>query len=125
MKEKPGVMIYFDMMDLLKQLNYRDKGMLFEAILEYAKDGTEPNLPEKLMLAWVMVRMRIDTDSSRYEKVAAKRKYAAYVRWARRNEQEPMSYEEWMEHHGFRMYETETQEFRIMHAIANCANAEK
>ena len=39
MKEKPGVMIYFDVLPVLTHLSIEEKGMLFEAILNYAKYG--------------------------------------------------------------------------------------
>lgn len=96
MREKPGVMIYFDMRELLNRLSDQQVGILFRAILEYGVTQTEPSLPEPLHLLWPLVQMRLDSDDQRYHRVSQKRRYAIYVRWTKHHGQTPLSYEDWL-----------------------------
>ena len=96
MQNKPGVMIYLDMLQTLERLSDENAGILFRAILKYGATGAEPELPDALYILWPMVRMRLDTDDRRYHQVSQKRRYAAYVRWAEHHGQSPLSYEDWL-----------------------------
>lgn len=79
---KPGVMIYFDMFVGMKKLDYGQKGMLFEAIMEYSQTGQEPKFDDFACdVAWDFIRPRLDSDSKRYEDVVEVRKAAAEARW--------------------------------------------
>ena len=95
-KRKPGVMVYFDMRQTLEHLSDRHVAALFRAILEYGETGRRPKLPDKLLVLWPLVEMRINTDDSRYRENVRKRKYAAYCRWAAKKDIEPLCYEEWL-----------------------------
>lgn len=96
MDEKPGVMIYFDLIPVLERLNTRQMGLLFQAILNYGKYRCVPDLPSPLCLFWPLIQMHLDADDARYREVSNKRRYAAYVRWANQRDKEPMSYAEWL-----------------------------
>ncbi len=96
MQKKPGVMIYFDMLETLERLSDENAGVLLRAILEYGKTQCEPQLPDPLYLLWPMIRMRLDMDDERYYQVSQKRSYAAYVRWANHQGHAPMPYNEWL-----------------------------
>ena len=96
MSEKPGVMIYFDMLETLKQMSDRQAGILFRAILQYGATGVRPELPGQLRLLWPMIEMRLITDHQRYKLVSLKRQYAIYTRWAKERGEAVLSYEQWL-----------------------------
>ena len=96
MPNKPGIMIYFDMLETVNRLSDQNAGRLFRAILQYGMTQQVPELPEKLFLIWPLVQMRLDNDDERYYRVARKRRYAIYVRWANEKGQTPLPYEEWL-----------------------------
>ena len=113
MKQKPGVMIYFDMLPVLDLLSNQDKGTLFHAILSYAQTGELMPMNEHLSLLWPLIRQRLDFDSARYEQTVMKRKYAAYTRWERQNDRIPIPYSQWVEDRGY-----ETDREADIHALA-------
>jgi len=100
MKKKPGVMIYFELRGMLKLLPDAEKGQLFEAILEYGETGQLPELSPTLRVAWPLIQMRLDADTNRYTHVGMKRRYAAYVRWAKEHGEEPIAFSEWVDLNG-------------------------
>lgn len=99
--KKPGVMIYFDILPVIAQLSNTDKGRLFQAILEYAELGVVPELPTKLRPVWPMLTSRMDSDDIRYQRTVAKRRYAAYARWRKQENREPLPLVEWMKLEGY------------------------
>ena len=109
MKEKPGVMIYFDVIPVFAYLSIEEKGMLFEAILNYAKYGELPQLCEKLMLIWPLIQQRLDFDEARYQVTVLKRKYSAYARWEKQNDRKPLPYSYWVENRCYETYQEEDQ----------------
>ena len=96
MQNKPGIMIYFDVIETVNRLSDQNAGLLFRAILEYGMTRRVPELPKKLFLLWPLVQMRLDTDDERYHRVARKRRYAAYVRWAKEKGETPLPFEQWL-----------------------------
>ena len=101
MKKKPGVMVYFDLRRMLTLLSDAEKGQLFEAILEYGETGLVGELSDKLRIAWPLIQMRLDADTDRYAYVGLKRRYAAYVRWAKEHAEEPAAFSDWVEQKGY------------------------
>ena len=95
MKKKPGVMVYFELRGMLRLLPDAEKGQLFEAILAYGETGEVPELSPTLKVAWPLIQMRLDLDSSRYDLTVMKRRYAAYTRWAREHGEHIQTFEEW------------------------------
>lgn len=109
MKSKPGVMVYFEIRSALKLLSDKDKGILFDAILEYGETGCESSRlkeSEFLGVLWPLIKIRIDGDDLRYTKMVVKRKYSAYVRWAKKHGEEPLSFEDWKYQKGLHVYDT-------------------
>ena len=80
-KERPGVMLYFDLRPCLKRLSPEEKGRLFEGILDYAEYGVLPELEGMLGVAWDFIQPRIDRDAERYEEVVENKRKAARKRW--------------------------------------------
>ena len=101
MKKKPGVMIYFDIRRMLKLLPDSEKGKLFEAILDYGETGCTGELTDTLRIVWPLIQHRLDTDSLRYAEVGLKRKYAAYVRWAKEHHELPKDFSVWKREQGY------------------------
>lgn len=60
---RPGIMLYFDILDPIRVLPDADKGRLLVAMLEYGKNGTVPEFEGMLELAWGFVKPKIDKDS--------------------------------------------------------------
>ena len=92
---KPGVMFYFDIRPCLRRLSIEDKGMLFEAILDYAEHGTEPDFDGVVGVAWDFIKPGIDRDSDRYGNQVLQKQYATYVREAKKKGQAPLSFDDW------------------------------
>ena len=95
MMAKPGVMFYFDVRPCLKRLNPEEKGLLFEAILEYGEHGTEPDFDGALGVAWDFIKPGIDRDSDRYGNQVLQKQYAAYVREAKKKGLTPLPFDDW------------------------------
>ena len=97
MGEKPGVVLYFDVLPALRFLDYEQKGKLFEAILEYGESEKIPDFSDDPLLgmAWCFVGPRIDRDGESYGEKKEQRKYAAYCREAKKNGISPLSFDEW------------------------------
>ena len=96
---KPGVMLYFDIRNCLKRLNTQQKGILFEAILEYGEFGTVPDFSEDTALgvAWDFIEPKIDRDDERYEANVLQRKYAAYCKSCKRIGIAPQDFTVWQQ----------------------------
>ena len=95
MMAKPGVMLYFDVRPCLKRLSAEEKGLLFDAILEYGENGTNPDFDGMIGIAWDFIQLSIDRDSDRYDHQVSQKRYATYVREAKRKGVEPVSFETW------------------------------
>lgn len=98
---RPGVMIYFEVERPLKRLSYEEKGMLFEAILEYAHYGTLPNFDGNIGVAWDFICDKVDRDIQRYENAVAQKAYGGYKSSCKRNGVEPLPFSAWSEREGF------------------------
>lgn len=96
-KEKPGVLIYFDIREPLEILNMEQRGELLTAILDYAADGIAPTFEDSLLrMAWTIVRRGIDRDDTQYRTTILRRKYAAYCRYEKEADRTPLAFDEWL-----------------------------
>ena len=93
---RPGIMLYFDILEPIKVLPDADKGRLLVAMLEYGKNGTVPVFDGMLALAWGFVRPKIDKDSEEYNRTVLKRQYATFCRDRKRKGEPDISFEEWL-----------------------------
>lgn len=83
-RKKPGVMLYFDeTRAAVKTLNPKEKGLLLDAILDYAEHGECPKFYGKLETAWAIVQLKIDKDDEAYLQTCRRRKAAAEARWGK------------------------------------------
>ena len=92
---RPGVMFYFEIRPCIRRLSLADKGQLFEAILDYAENGIEPDLDGALGVAWDFIQPRIDLDSEQYELKVETSQYAAFSRERKKLGLEPIDRDEW------------------------------
>lgn len=101
---KPGVMIYFGDAEALAPLSDADRGRMFQAIVDYSRDGVLPDFsaPQDTGLAglWVVFKKAVDADSDRYTKVSLQKKYARYCGIQRANGDIPMEFNDWLNHQG-------------------------
>ena len=89
-KERPGVMLYFTAVDLLRQMPMEDAYTMFMAIFAYAQHGEMPSFANPaLTYVWEYVRNDIDRDNQRYQQVVERRRKAAEKRWEKRTVKEP------------------------------------
>ena len=97
MNEKPGVVLYFDVLPALKFLSNEQMGKLFKAILEYGESERTPDFADDPLLgmAWCFVGPRIDRDGESYGEKKEQRKYAVYCREAKKCNVTPMVFDEW------------------------------
>lgn len=86
-RKKPGVMLYFELEPLLREMHPEDGYALILAILAYARCGTPPQFSSAaLNYAWAFVRAGIDRDDARYSHVVEQRRKAAEKRWSKRTD---------------------------------------
>lgn len=94
--QKPGVMIYFDTAPALELMKDAERGKMFSAILEYGQYGTQPKFTGNLEIVWAMIKPRIDADNGRYIIAKQKNRYATYIREAKKRDEVPLSFAEWV-----------------------------
>ena len=93
---RPGIMLYFDILEPIKVLPDADKGRLLVAMLEYGQSGKQPQFDGMLALAWGFVKPKIDKDSEEYNRTVLKRMYATFCRDRKKKNEPEVSFEEWL-----------------------------
>lgn len=93
---RPGIMLYFDILEPIRVLPDSDKGRLLVAMLEYGKDGTIPDFDGMLSLAWGFVRPKIDKDYEEYNRSVLRRQYATTCRERKRKGEPEIGFDEWL-----------------------------
>ena len=109
---RPGIMLYFDILEPIKVLPDADKGRLLVAMLEYGKNGTVPAFDGMLALAWGFVKPKIDKDSDEYNRTVLKRQYATFCRDRKKKGEPDISFEEWLmtiDDHSYQMISHDTK----------------
>ena len=94
---RPGIMLYFDILEPIKVLPDADKGRLLVAMLEYGQFGTVPEFDGMLALAWGFVRPKLDRDEEAYENSKVQRKYAAFCKKRASMNLPKVPFEEWLD----------------------------
>lgn len=94
--KRPGVMLYFEMVDPLRDLRDAEKGRMLMAIIEYAKDGTLPGFTGRLALAWGFIKPKLDRDAQAYDSIKVQRKYATFCREISKRKLPKISFEAWL-----------------------------
>ena len=87
MKEKPGVLLYFDRLPYLNRMDDTQRGRLFLWIMEYAQYGVVPEIEDPMLgMAWDVVKPAIDLDTERYEAKCERNAKSARKRWEKEKE---------------------------------------
>lgn len=95
---RPGIMLYFDILEPIRELPDAEKGQLLVAMLEYGQSGKVPEFNGKLglTLAWGFIRPKLDKDSEEYNKTVLKRQYATFCRDRKKKGEPEVSFEYWL-----------------------------
>lgn len=93
---RPGIMLYFDILEPIKVLPDADKGRLLVAMLEYGKSGTVPVFDGMLALAWGFVKPKIDKDEEEYNLSVLRRQYATVCRERKKKGEPEITFDEWL-----------------------------
>ena len=102
---RPGIMLYFDILEPIRVLPDADKGRLLVAMLEYGQSGTVPEFTGMLALAWGFVKPKIDKDSEEYNRTVLKRQYATFCRDRKKKCEPDISFDEWLMTYGEQSYQ--------------------
>ena len=74
--------VHLDNLAGFEILTNEEKGLLFTAMVEYAKDGTEPTLQDRaLLVIWLNLKRRMDFDFEAYSTKKEQSRTAANMRW--------------------------------------------
>lgn len=93
---RPGIMLYFDILEPIKVLPDADKGRLLVAMLEYGQSGTVPEFDGMLALAWGFVKPKIDKDEAEYNLSVLRRQYATVCRERKKKGEPEITFDEWL-----------------------------
>ena len=93
---RPGIMVYFNILEPIKGLSDEDRGKLLVAMLEYGQDGVVPNLEGPLVFVWPFVRQMIDKDEQRYDDMKIQREYAVFCKKRKRILMPKILFEDWI-----------------------------
>lgn len=95
---RPGIMIYFDIVRSLEDLNDAEVGQLFRALLEYGQTGVLPDFQDRaLRTVWRQLQARADQDAAKYSKKCLDSRFAVYCREAEKKGQIPLPRDEWLQ----------------------------
>ena len=96
MTERPGFMLYFELVPALASMDDGAAGALFKALMAYAQYGEVRELTGIAEFAFLVAKPRIDRDNEAYQEKCRRSAYAVYVRDIRRAGGEPVEYEQWL-----------------------------
>ena len=94
---RPGIMLYFDMLEPVRVLPDAEKGRLLVAMLEYGQNGKLPEFQGMLALAWAFVKPKLDRDGQSYDNAKLQRKYAAFCRQRAARELPKIPFQQWLD----------------------------
>ena len=97
---RPGIMLYFDILEPIRVLPDADKGRLLVAMLEYGQQGILPEFDGMLALAWGFVKPKIDRDYEEYNRSVLRRQYATACRERKRKGEPEITFDEWLKTSG-------------------------
>lgn len=98
MTDQQGIVVYFDLLDILQDYTEAEAGQLLIAMLEYSANGALPDFQDRAMKTlWKNIRQKLDRDMLKYSATVEARQYATFCReWRKKNvNTDPPSFEEW------------------------------
>ena len=93
---RPGIMLYFDILEPIRVLSDEEKGQLLVAMLEYGKEGIIPEFSGMLSLAWGFVKPKIDKDEAEYNLSVQRRQYATFCRERKKKGEPEITFDDWL-----------------------------
>lgn len=93
---RPGIMLYFDILEPIKVLPDADKGRLLVAMLEYGQSGKVPEFTGMMALAWGFIKPKIDKDEAEYNMSVLRRQYATVCRERKKKGEPEITFDEWV-----------------------------
>lgn len=72
-RKEHGFLLYTDYADLIRDLPDNQKGVLFQAIMDYARDGVVPELDSVTEVYFKFMTAQINRDKERYDEICKKR----------------------------------------------------
>lgn len=112
---RPGIMLYFDILEPIRVLPDADKGKLLVAMLEYGQSGIVPEFDGMLALAWGFIKPKIDKDEAEYNLSVQRRQYATDCRERKKKNLPEITFDDWLKtiptgnHHGSSMMTNDDQ----------------
>ena len=93
---RPGIMLYFDILEPIRMLPDEDRGRLLVAMLEYGRDGVVPEFTGALGIVWSFVQPLLDKDGQRYDDMKLQREYAAFCKKRKRIWLPKIMFDDWV-----------------------------
>lgn len=95
-KNRPGVMLYFETLQAIDELDAEDVKQIMSAILHYCRDGEEPVFRGIPAALWHLIRGGLDRDGERYSKKQLRGNWLVYCRKCKRQDKSPLSFDDWV-----------------------------
>ena len=90
-KERPGFMMYHDLLPQVEMMSPDEAGELLRALLVYSSTGSYDTVPRTVELILLGYIPRIDRDARRYEEKLRRCRKAAKARWEKAHAAEAAS----------------------------------
>ena len=72
-KEQKGFVVYGDYKSVIDELDDKQAGQLFKAMLDYFVNETVPDFRDALKIAFIMIKQQMDRDANKYQKKCEKK----------------------------------------------------
>ena len=116
---RPGIMMYFELLDAIGMMSNEDAGQLLRAMLTYGRDGIEPELDGQVAIAWAFIRPKLDRDAQAYQDKSMTKRYAVYCRECKRQGVPPMERGAWDQWMANRMLEGQDEQTGAVTGLAH------
>lgn len=93
---RPGVMLYFETLQAIDELEAEDAKQIMGAILRYSRDGEAPAFRGTLAALWSLIQSSLDRDEGRYGEKQMRGRWLTYCRQCKATGEDPLSFDEWV-----------------------------
>lgn len=92
---RPGVMLYFETLQAIEELDAEEAKQIMSAILHYCRDGEEPAFRGMPAAIWHLIRNGLDRDGERYNEKQLRGHWLTYCRKCKEAGTTPLGFDEW------------------------------
>ena len=92
---RPGVMLYFETLQAVEELEAEDAKQIMSAILRYSRDGEAPAFRGTLAALWSLIQSSLDRDGTRYGEKQMRGLWLTYCRKCKSIGEDPLGFDEW------------------------------